>query len=508
MLGYLPNLFGLLQLMTMGIVKRITVEERASLRKLLAETRLLEDQFARRNSLSERVRAFSGLGGIVTVLVAIFSLYFTADKGLREYELTREARSEERMDKALERLSANSPAQRITSVSSLRSFLRVTDPTGLRHTQVLSALAHALLHERDSRVRGAIVETFSTLDRSIVVDETRKSALATIVALNRLITNEANLGLKRAGRHEKPELGSDEAIAYDLGHSLAALARSGTPIITLGGIYCRDCDFSRLNFGKAEFTNAILMHANFFGANLRAASFTNADLDSADFRQVDARDAKFSISGQSMPIQMEVPFETQHAPLQTWTRLPVGNVGTIRGPNFSCADLRGADFSGRPLFGVSYPDNNFSPEIMNFRKKHRIPTSTVSTFMITRFHMANLKGTNFSKIRFLVGANRSEREQEMDKIILSSDFSRHKHGKGFIKEIDLGGYHLMIDHEKAEKFFYWAIHSSFELTNWEQSTLSEKFRAWVRTLPLATDYNSPFAKNLKAEIACNPRSEQ
>ena len=151
--------------------------------------------------------------------------------------------------------------------------------------------------------------------------------------------------------------------------ALTALIKNGARAKNLSGVYCVRCDFSgkiwdmtnpdfskvadfahadptkTLDLSGADFHGAILRNANFLGVNLRETSFDGADLTSTNFAGADLSNAKLTDFGRSHYIIQGM--ETS------------GHLYGGMFPDFTCADLSGADFSGSILFAIygSSPPN-------------------------------------------------------------------------------------------------------------------------------------------------------
>ena len=90
-----------------------------------------------------------------------------------------------------------------------------------------------------------------------------------------------------------------------------------------------------------KFDNSILYLSNFADANLNGASFDGADIEHTSFESASLVGAKFTLR------------EDARAGKQRWSYIYrlLQQKQSIHGPNFNCADLREADFTGHPIFG-------------------------------------------------------------------------------------------------------------------------------------------------------------
>lgn len=312
---------------------------------------------------------------------------------------------------------------------------------------------------------------------------TRKAidaALSSMIGLDRRFVREANLNRERAVRRKVPAAESDEAVAHSLGLAIAALTKQGTTPPNLSAIYCADCDFSGLNLTKTDFSDAILTRANFSRAVVTSASFDGADLDSANFADAAAQGAKFSLSKGTGKYNQSVFL------LQTWDRLPAGEVYSINGPDFSCADLRGADFSGRVLFGSAYQGVGFN-----------------MTFIGSSFHRSNIDRTDFSAISLLYGSSTDDHKDAFDGFLGNYQGGAFSvHGNGYINLLKLGPELIIYDEKRADQYFK-VIGHGFLQSNWEKSILPKGLKEWLSKHPPEAD-KDPFLEARKAEITCQP----
>jgi hypothetical protein len=99
-----------------------------------------------------------------------------------------------------------------------------------------------------------------------------------------------------------------------------------------------------LDLSGTDFHGAILRRANFLGVRLQDTSFDSADLVSTNFTGADLTDAKFTDFGRTQYVVQGM--------------LASGHLWGAMFPDFSCANLSGADFTGSVLFGISRSSPN------------------------------------------------------------------------------------------------------------------------------------------------------
>jgi uncharacterized protein YjbI with pentapeptide repeats len=127
-------------------------------------------------------------------------------------------------------------------------------------------------------------------------------------------------------------------------------------------IYLADVDLSTLDLKGVSFADSILAWSNFSFAKLDGCSFANADLQGVSFVGASATRAKFTVMvDRTVPTRHDVYVREQmNRETRTWRA--VSGSFVVDGPNFTCADLSYADFTGHPVVPI-YP-NDPSPQIL------------------------------------------------------------------------------------------------------------------------------------------------
>ena len=314
--------------------------DRAETEKLQAETRLLEQQASPNARRIEQFKAAAGVGGMMTAIVAVGGLLFSFWQFQTESIAKREAYQQERLDHTLALLFDEDPAKQISGVWTLESFIRVSEPAVKR--QILAVLVHVLAEEEDKAVRDAIVASFRTPGYADLDEEFQAVLLQQLVAASASLIIEDDLWRTRRGNRETglPEH-SIEARALSIGKAVVALLSSGPAFKRVSGVYCAGCDFSGMALDGVDFSEAILYQANFSGASLIEANFDSADLEETRFVGAKLRGATLTFNDRTRE-----GFYRQSYIFRATNRDRFKG-----GPNFNCADLRDADFSGHPLFG-------------------------------------------------------------------------------------------------------------------------------------------------------------
>ena len=107
------------------------------------------------------------------------------------------------------------------------------------------------------------------------------------------------------------------------------------------------CDLSGLNLAHANFDNAILAWSDFVQTILSDGSFNGPDLEGATFVEADLRRTR--LTNLPMP-PSNLALGIDHDYAVRAVEWPPAGHGQIMGPDFSCADLKDADFRGHSVF--------------------------------------------------------------------------------------------------------------------------------------------------------------
>jgi uncharacterized protein YjbI with pentapeptide repeats len=309
-------------------------------RKLQLEIQQLEQG----TSILERFKAWAPS---LTALVAIGALVWTINAGVTQLHQTQNAQDQDRFDKALTRLGSTSVSERLTGAAGLSLFL--TNDQQERHAATLRFLATALVIEKNTNVREAILDTFSHIDPAIVHPEAREDALRTLLDLNRSAVNvtgpnQANGQIERV---RESDLADTQAATDGLRASARAiviLIKFGTRQRDFSKIDCAGCDLSSatssLDLSNANFDHAVLAHATLAGTRLSGSSFDETDLAGTSFEGANLQKAHFT----GTPHRSYALKEFQQ------------NGDKPEPPDFACADLGSADFSGSLFFGIIESD--------------------------------------------------------------------------------------------------------------------------------------------------------
>jgi hypothetical protein len=307
-------------------------------RKLELEIRQLEQATSKKNWILEVLQP---MAPSVTAVVAIVALVWTVNSGLQQLRQTQNAQDQDRFDKALSRLGSSSVSERLTGAAGLSLFL--TRDQQNRHAATLRFLASALITEKDSSVRQTILDTFSHMDPIVVKQDARDDALRALLDLNRS-------ALQVVIREQEPFSSTPQSRDPDFASKLEGLRASSKAIVFLvkdgtrehnfSGIDCTDCNFAdgtnAIDLSNSSFKQTILVDAKFAGATLTGSSFEDANLAGTKFEGANLRNTRF----------------TGAAHNSYSVRQFQANGDRPRSPDFACADMAEADFSGSLFFGL------------------------------------------------------------------------------------------------------------------------------------------------------------
>ena len=336
-------------------------------RKLRLETRLLIQQLRPRTWCLEVAKVVIGA-------ITIFGLIGTFILGLRQIDEARKSRDDQRFDQAVARLGSPAPTVRLSGVAGLGLYLQPQEKARQRAT--LRYIANALALEQDPTVRGELIDTLSHLRPPKISQDDLNDTLETLRDRNRaLYARQRGIFVEKLihGATKLDDPGNDETYLGQLSQedlaplratatAITALIRNGARTKDLSHIYCAACDFTgktwemmnpnfpkvadfananaadTLDLSRTDFTGAILRYSNFIGVDLHGASFDSADLVNVNFAGADLTNAKFT--------------DYAHSDYFMLFMETAGHDYPPYFPDFTCADLSGADFTGSVFFGI------------------------------------------------------------------------------------------------------------------------------------------------------------
>jgi uncharacterized protein YjbI with pentapeptide repeats len=311
-------------------------------RKLELEIKQLE----RANSKSNWILT---LAPSLTALVAIVALAWTINSGTQQIRQTQNGQDQDRFDKALSRLGSASVSERLTGAAGLSLFFTADQRS--RHAATLRFLATALVIEKDSSVRQAILDTFLHIDPAVVQQDAREDGLRTLLDLNRsalqvVVREKESSAQAVAMKSQDPDFENKVEGLRASGRAIVIFVKDGAAQRNFSGIDCTDCDFAAattaLDLSGSNFNHAILANSKFSGTRLSESSFEEADLAGTNFEGAILRNARFTGAAHNS------------YSVQQYQR----SGDKPKAPNFACADMTGADFSGSLFFGVIESDTS------------------------------------------------------------------------------------------------------------------------------------------------------
>lgn len=422
-------------------------ESQARYDKLVLEQATLRRQLSRQGMLLEWLKAAT----VPVALIGVFVTFTLGIEQLRQAEQARraqaeqlqETRDDERFDKALSRLASQNAKERVTGISGLQLFISAASPK--RHSPTLHFLLNAVADEHDPLVRKAIVDVFRDLKLETVKLEPLRAALTTAIKRNRALiralldvgernyidarnvkisrfTNiskndlpfsfrlPANIGVKLTLEQylQLLELDSDVlnyaprdhvAALEDVTEVMNILADLGVYADDYSETYCVNCRFKNGKLSNAKFDNAILNDASFQSAILNGASFKNASLSDTIFYNAELKNADLTFD--------------------SWVTSDYIKFRHRRFPVLQCADLSGADLSGRPIFFFgesysSYPTRDKTKKV-SLNGPQTSNTVVTTTTKITTFGATTL--TRIPDVYFTGERHNEDKEREAVNLI-------------------------------------------------------------------------------------------
>jgi uncharacterized protein YjbI with pentapeptide repeats len=402
--------------------------------------------------------------------VALLGFGFSAYKYFGDRRAEQEIRTAERLDKALERLGQNEPAQRLAAIVSLREF--VNGPNELQKAQSLEALADHLGIEESLPVRNATIAIYEDINPSQIPKSILENVLRDLVEADRGLVREGDLWRKRSTNlWFIPADSSVEARADSVAEAIVVFLHKQIRRTDLSGIYLPSKDLSGLDLNGIDFSKSILAWCSFKGALLGGASFKNADLELVSFAQAKLENANFEQTD-----EVSRAGRSDNYVMLQLTRAADGaeeRGETVRvcaeGPDFQNADLTGARFSGHLLFPFS-PDDTPEPSIIGFE-----------------FVGANIKNADFTHVRmfglepgpsYLDKSTTQPRFHSGPFVFQSSGGAVTKDGKFIISDATVrdGWYEQPYGYERTLR----NLVAMFSGTNWQDAKFGDGFAQLLR----------------------------
>lgn len=352
-------------------------------------------------------------GGIVTIAATVYGIYDSYDKTITDRERTRNEDERTRFGDAIKELESPNTISKLIGVSVLGLYFTKDNTTV--HRQILFTLAGLMATETDPQVQEAVLNLIGGIDKTVIRPEDW-------LYFQKMLTSQSRSLVEKAGLYEKRAFNAasqpsdTERVARSLGKLIALVKRKGVvPDYTdYRGIYCAQCDFHNSSFAKGtDFTRAILDGANFSHTTLESAVFDNAEIAGTDFVEA------------SLPAAQFRSLQAAETDAQHGTQVSLGRtlyidhlIATIQNyptvyielPDFSCANLAGANFDGHALFpGVldvtrTYDSRQTTKPDWLRESASKGPISDFTVFAVfvrpPRFYKANVDGAHLGKVRF------------------------------------------------------------------------------------------------------------
>ena len=318
--------------------------------KAALDIQALRQQLSPETRALEKVKVVAGASGLVVAVAGGIGLFTSTYQWLASTSLAQEVRQEERLDKALLTLAEKSPAQRLSAVASLQSFLG--DIHSERRERVLLALANQIAIDDSITVRNAIVATFGNHRTTSRSPPELARVLDSLVQTSRGLVAEGDLWRRRRPNlYLQPKADSAEGRAQSVADAMAALLRRGVQRKDLSGTYLGSVDLAGIAIDGFSFDDAILAWSTFTDSSCRECTFRGADLSRTDFVSADLRLATFGDARQrgGKNVKPRLNYIAMQIVRATGDE-ERGGARALETPRFDCADLRDASFAGFPAF--------------------------------------------------------------------------------------------------------------------------------------------------------------
>jgi hypothetical protein len=425
--------------------------------KTLLEVEVLKSQISGAQWWSELLKSSASLAGVLAALVAIGGLLISSYEWLHDSELSRENRIQERLEDALKEMSEDKPARRLAGVIRLKTFLQSHDSN--RQSQVLLAVAGALAVEESPAVRNAEISLFRNLEPKIVDNRHLNEALDSLVQASRGLVLEGHLHARLSRSKDPFQVGSAETRAQAVASAINIFLKKGLHPSDLSGIYLANADLKSLDLSGTSFENSILVEADLTNGTLKGSSFNCANLEGTRFVSADLRGARLTQLDSCQLVDYQDDWFTAGVDV---------NNAILSQPDYSCADLRDADFKGTWLVGL---------ESDYFLKRGPQPSKAL---LGPYFRFANIAKTKFRNVR-MFGVRPPE-----EKLMPLAAFGHYggqvsTQGVSYVwyaAEID-GSAPLSPEHAHFPEELN-SVHSQFAGSNYSEALLPLGIQQWLR----------------------------
>jgi len=432
-------------------------KNRALATKAKLECKLLEEQLTPAHKQRETFRLLASASGLLLAIVTVVGGLLSIVNWFHESNKNRTLQIEERLDRALLALSEQRPNQRLAAVVSLRSFL--DDPDETRTTQVLLALTDALVIEEAAPVRNAILSALQDTKLNTANTSSLERTLQSLVQGSRGLMVEGDVWRARPGNLYRLE--SDLPVGPRLqavADAMSILLRKGVRLKDMSRIYLGREDLSGLDLSGINLDDSIVAWSDFSNCTLEDASFDSSDLEDVSFVSSDLRRARLTFH------EARSRSRTHWCYIERQMSRSLKQV-QVQGPNFNCADLRGADFSGHALFAAVADD---------------IPELSIVYFAAS-FRDTNLKGAILQRTR-IFGIHRHDDDRRPFETL--DEAGSYPEGALFMRytaQIDAES-SLLNEHDAFSESLQ-QLSLSFAGANWDSADLPTGIREWLQKSP-------------------------
>lgn len=348
--------------------------QQAQLEYLEAQRDVLRNQISTAIARRETLRTVASMLSALSVVVGLFALAWTVWQGLSQLRLQQQERLDTQIQDAVRGLVDEKTNRRLSALTVLRIALHKSQT---RQQEILSSIAYAMATENDSVVRDSMNSLIASLSATEFDHEALAATLADLAQVSRSLVEGENLREMHGWLYQRTRTDSAESRVQSVSDAIVALLRLGARRTDLHGIYCANCKLTGLDLSGVDLRYSILAFADLSKANMRNALLGGADLEHSKFRGADLAGA--SIVDES---PRGYAFDSY---AERRLKLKLGSFG---GPDFSCANLAGADFSGQALFFLVAKETGVDQ----------------INLLATNFNGANLSGAKLRELPLLVVA--------------------------------------------------------------------------------------------------------
>jgi uncharacterized protein YjbI with pentapeptide repeats len=347
----------------MSELTELSDKEKLELEQIRLTNEKLKQETKPEKWWSKALKNIIAIGGIATVVATLYGVFDSYKRTIDDRERARIADQHTQIGDAIKRLESSSTISRLVAVSVLSGYLGPNSKD--LHHQILFTLAGLMATEKDPQVQAAVTDLVDSVSNegSITHDDWHYFQ-DMLVSQSRALMVKGDLPHRRHFA-AVPAVTDEEQAARTIGKLIASNVRNGrvSDYRSYRGIYCGGCNFHGAVFPHGvDFTGAVLDDADFSRAVLRSVLFDDAQISGTKFKEADLRGAQFRILKQSIDGADNEDSRTTYLD-HIASAVDLNAFVEIRMPNFSCANLNGANFGRHALFpGVFEVSRSYSKQ--------------------------------------------------------------------------------------------------------------------------------------------------